>query len=125
MDFPKDLLFTEDHEYARIVDGVATIGVSEYAQEQLGDITYLELPQVGDSVSKGGSIGVIEAVKAASDIYSPVSGEIIEINSDLESNPELVNQDCYGKGWIVKVKMSNNTEASSLMNSDAYKAHVE
>jgi len=125
MDFPKDLLFTEDHEYARIVDGVATIGVSEYAQEQLGDITYLELPQVGDSVSKGGSIGVIEAVKAASDIYSPVSGEIIEINSDLESNPELVNQDCYGKGWIVKVKMSNNTEATSLMNSDAYKAHVE
>ena len=125
MDFPKDLLFTEDHEYARIVDGVATIGVSEYAQEQLGDITYLELPQVGDSISKGGSIGVIEAVKAASDIYSPVSGEIIEINSDLESNPELVNQDCYGKGWIVKVKMSNNTEATSLMNSDAYKAHVE
>ncbi len=125
MDFPKELLFTEDHEYARIVDGVATIGVSEYAQEQLGDITYLELPQVGDAIGKGDSLGVIEAVKAASDIYSPVSGEIIEVNSDLESNPELVNKDCYGKGWIVKVKMSDSSEVSSLMNADAYKAHVE
>ncbi|HAQ60962.1 TPA: glycine cleavage system protein GcvH [Candidatus Delongbacteria bacterium] len=125
MDFPKDLLFTEDHEYARIVDGVATIGVSEYAQEQLGDITYLELPQAGDMISKGDSLGVIEAVKAASDIFSPVSGEVIEVNSDLESNPELVNKDCYGKGWIVKVKMSDSSEASSLMNADAYKAHVE
>jgi len=125
MDFPKDLLFTEDHEYARIVGGVATIGVSEYAQEQLGDITYLELPQAGDTISKGDSLGVIEAVKAASDIFSPVSGEVIEVNSDLESNPELVNQDCYGKGWIVKVKMSDSSEASSLMNADAYKAHVE
>ena len=125
MDFPKDLLFTEDHEYARIVDGVATIGVSEYAQEQLGDITYLESPQAGDMISKGDSLGVIEAVKAASDIFSPVSGEVIEVNSDLESNPELVNKDCYGKGWIVKVKMSDSSEASSLMNADAYKAHVE
>jgi len=125
MDFPKDLLFTEDHEYARIVSGVATIGVSEYAQEQLGDITYLELPQVGDMISKGDSLGVIEAVKAASDIYSPVSGEIVEVNSELESNPELVNKDCYGKGWIVKVKMSDSSETSSLMDSDKYKAHVE
>jgi glycine cleavage system H protein len=125
MDFPKDLLFTEDHEYARIVNGVATIGVSEYAQEQLGDITYLELPQVGDAISKGDSLGVIEAVKAASDIYSPVSGEVVEVNTDLESNPELVNQDCYGKGWIVKIKMSDSSDASGLMNSESYKAHVE
>lgn len=125
MDFPKDLLFTEDHEYARIVNGIATIGVSEYAQEQLGDITYLELPQVGDAISKGDSLGVIEAVKAASDIYSPVSGEIVEVNTDLESNPELVNQDCYGKGWIVKIKMSDSSDASGLMNSESYKAHVE
>jgi len=125
MDFPKDLLFTEDHEYARIVNGIATIGVSEYAQEQLGDITYLELPQVGDNFGKGDSIGVIEAVKAASDIYSPVAGEIVEVNSDLESNPELVNQDCYGKGWIVKIKMSNSSDAAGLMNSESYKAHVE
>lgn len=125
MDFPKDLLFTEDHEYARIVNGIATIGVSEYAQEQLGDITYLELPQVGDAISKGDSLGVIEAVKAASDIYSPVSGEVVEVNTDLESNPELVNQDCYGKGWIVKIKMSDSSDASGLMNSESYKAHVE
>ena len=125
MDFPKDLLFTEDHEYARVVDGVATIGVSEYAQEQLGDITYLELPQVGDNFSKGDSLGVIEAVKAASDIYSPLSGEVVEVNTELESSPELVNKDCYGKGWIVKIKMSNSSETASLMNSVDYKAHVE
>ncbi|HQO10021.1 MAG TPA: glycine cleavage system protein GcvH [Clostridiales bacterium] len=125
MDFPKDLLFTEDHEYARIADGIATIGVSEYAQEQLGDITYLELPQVGDNFSKGDSLGVIEAVKAASDIYSPLSGEVLEVNTELEANPELVNKDCYGKGWIVKIKMSNSSETSSLMNADDYKAHVE
>ena len=112
MDFPKDLLFTEDHEYARVVDGVATIGVSEYAQEQLGDITYLELPQVGDNFSKGDSLGVIEAVKAASDIYSPLSGEVVEVNTELESSPELVKKDCYGKGWIVKIKMSNSSETA-------------
>ncbi|MBU4486963.1 MAG: glycine cleavage system protein GcvH [Candidatus Delongbacteria bacterium] len=125
MEFPKDLLFTDDHEYARINGDIAVIGVSEYAQEQLGDITYIEMPQVGDSVAKGDSLGVIEAVKAASDIYSPVSGEVIEVNSDLEDNPELVNQDCYGKGWIIKLKMSDKSEVSGLMNSDSYKAHVE
>jgi len=125
MDFPKDLLFTEDHEYARINGDVATIGVSEYAQEQLGDITYLELPRVGDSVKKGGSIGVIEAVKAASDVYSPLSGEIIEVNSELENNPELVNQDCYGKGWIVKLRITDKSETSELMDSIAYQSHVE
>jgi glycine cleavage system H protein len=125
MDFPKDLLFTDDHEYARIENGIATIGVSEYAQEQLGDITYLELPQVGDKVGKGDSLGVIEAVKAASDIYSPLSGEIVEVNSELESTPELVNKDCYGKGWIVKLKITDPSEKDGLMNSESYKAHVE
>lgn len=125
MDFPKDLLFTEDHEYARVEGDVVIIGVSEYAQEQLGDITYIEMPQVGDSFKKGDSLGVIEAVKAASDIYSPVSGEVIEVNNDLEDTPELVNQDCYGKGWIVKLKMTNKSELSEMLDTEAYKSHVE
>jgi glycine cleavage system H protein len=125
MEFPKNFLFTEEHEYAKIENGIASIGISEYAQEQLGDITYIELPSVGTKIAKGDSLGVIEAVKAASDIYSPLSGEIVEINSELESNPELVNKDCYGKGWIVKLKISDESEAGALMNSDSYKAHVE
>ncbi len=125
MEFPKEFLFTEDHEYAKIDGDIAVIGVSEYAQEQLGDITYVELPQTGTKFSKGDSLGVIEAVKAASDIYSPVSGEIIEVNSDLEGNPELINSDCYGKGWIVKLRLSNKEELSGLMNSEDYKSHVE
>ncbi len=125
MEFPKDFLFTEDHEYAKVEGDIAVIGVSEYAQEQLGDITYIELPQPGDKFAKGDSLGVIEAVKAASDIYSPVSGEIVEVNSELDSNPELVNSDCYGKGWIVKVRLSDTSELDALMNAEAYKSHVE
>lgn len=125
MEIPANLLFTEDHEYCRIEGDTAVIGVSHYAQEQLGDITYIELPQEGDSFSKGDSLGVIEAVKAASDIYSPISGEVIEVNTKLEDNPELVNQDCYGDGWIIKIKMSDLSQKDSLMNAEAYKSHIE
>lgn len=125
MDFPQELLYTEDHEYCKIDGDIATIGVSEYAQEQLGDITYVELPAIGDSFSKGDSLGVIEAVKAASDIYSPVSGEVVEINEDLEDNPELVNSECYKGGWIIKIKMSDPSELDGLMKADAYKATIE
>lgn len=125
MEFPSGVLFTDQHEYAKVEDGVALIGISDYAQEQLGDITYIELPQVGDSVSKGDSLAVIEAVKAASDLYAPVSGEIVEVNSALEDNPELVNQDCFGQGWIIKIKLSDEEELSSLMDTEAYKKYVE
>ncbi len=122
---PENVLFAESHEYVRVENGIATIGLSDYAQQQLGDITYIELPAEGDTVSKGSSVGVIEAVKAASDLYSPISGEIVEINSELESAPELVNQDCYGQGWILKIKISEESELSGLMDNQAYKKHVE
>jgi glycine cleavage system H protein len=125
MEFPNGVLFTDQHEYAKVENGVAQIGISDYAQEQLGDITYIELPQVGDSVSKGDSLAVIEAVKAASDLYAPVSGEIVEVNSALEDNPELVNQDCFGQGWIIKIKLSDESELSDLMDTEAYKKYVE
>lgn len=125
MEFPVGVLFTDQHEYAKVENGIAQVGISDYAQEQLGDITYIELPQVGDSVSKGDSLAVIEAVKAASDLYAPVSGEIVEVNSALEDNAELVNKDCFGQGWIVKIKVSDEEELSGLMDAEAYKKYVE
>ena len=125
MNIPENYLFTEEHEYCKIEGETAIIGISEYAQEQLGDITYIELPQKGDTFSKGDSVCVIEAVKAASDLYSPVSGEVTDVNNALEDNPEKVNEDPYGEGWIIKLKLSDPSEADALMNSDDYKNHVE
>lgn len=125
MNFPQELLYTEDHEYCKVDGDVVTIGVTEYAQEQLGDITYVELPEVGDSFSKGDSLGVIEAVKAASDIYSPVSGEVVEINENLEDNPELVNSECYEGGWVIKIKLSDPSELDGLMKADVYTAKID
>ena len=125
MNFPQELLYTEDHEYCKVDGDIVTIGVTEYAQEQLGDITYVELPEIGDSFGKGDSLGVIEAVKAASDIYSPVSGEVVEINENLEDNPELINQECYEGGWILKLKLSDLSELDGLIKVDAYKATIE
>lgn len=125
MNVPQELLYTEDHEYCKVDGDVAIIGITEYAQDQLGDITYVELPEIGDSFSKGDTLGVIEAVKAASDIYSPVSGEVVEINENLEDNPELVNTECYEGGWVIKLKLSDTSELDGLMKSDAYKATIE
>ena len=124
MNFPQELLYTDDHEYCKVDGDVVTIGITEYAQEQLGDITYVELPEVGDSFTKGDSLGVIEAVKAASDIYSPISGEVVAINENLEDNPELVNSECYEGGWIIKIKLSDASELDGLMKPDAYKATI-
>ena len=125
MNFPQELLYTDDHEYCKVDGDVVTIGVTEYAQEQLGDITYVELPEIGDSFNKGDTLGVIEAVKAASDIFSPVSGEVVEINENLEDNPELVNSECYEGGWIMKIKLSDSSELDGLMKADAYKGIIE
>ena len=124
MNIPAELFFTKDHEYCRVDGDIVTIGISDYAQEQLGDITYIELPEVGDSLSKGETFATVEAVKAASDTYMPVSGEIVEINEELEDAPELVNQDCYAAGWIIKIKISDKSELETLMNADAYKASI-
>ncbi len=125
MEVKKDFLYTDDHEYCNVDGDIVTIGITEYAQEQLGDITYLELPEVGDEFSKGDSFGTVEAVKAASDMYIPISGEIVEINEELEDNPELVNTDCYNAGWIVKVKLSEKSELDNLLNADAYSKIIE
>jgi len=120
-----DIRFTDQHEWVRVDGDVATIGITDYAQEQLGDVVYVELPEVGKSFAAGDEAAVVESVKAASEIYSPVSGEVVEVNGDLEGAPGGVNEDAMGRGWFVKVKLSDKGELGKLMDEDAYKAFVD
>lgn len=120
MNVPSNLLFTKDHEWALISGDEAKVGITEYAQHELGDIVYIELPAVGDPVSKGDSIGTIEAVKTVADIYSPLSGEIIEINEALKDASELANKDPYGEGWIARIKISDPSEVKGMLTPEEY-----
>ncbi len=120
-----EVKYTEDHEYVRIEGDVATIGISVYAQEQLGDVVYVELPEVGKSLGKGDEAAVVESVKAASEVSTPVSGDVIEINGELETTPGTVNEDAMGKGWFLKVKISDASEADGLMDEAAYNTFIE
>lgn len=117
--------YTKDHEYIRIEGDVGTVGISHYAQEQLGDVVFVELPGAGKTLKKGESAAVVESVKAASDIYAPVSGEVVEANPDLEAAPAAVNDDPAGKGWFFKVKIADPSELDGLMDEAAYKAFIE
>lgn len=122
---PSQNKYLESHEWISAVDnGVASIGISDYAQESLGDITFVELPPVGASFNKGDTFGVVESVKAASDLYMPVTGEIVEINESLENEPQQINEDAYHSGWILKVKINDPSELESLMDYTAYQAHT-
>jgi glycine cleavage system H protein len=124
MNFPSDLLYTKDHEWARIEGDVAVIGITDYAQSELGDIVFVELPQEGETVTKGASFGTIEAVKAVSDIFAPLSGEVVEINKSLEESPEVINSSPYGDGWMIKIRFTDASEKDDLMNADEYAAMV-
>ena len=115
------LKFTEDHEWLKIEDGVATVGITEHATEQLGDIVFVELPESGATFGQGDPAGTVESVKAASDVYAPISGEITETNQDIVDDPAIVNQDPQGKGWFFKIRLSDESEADALMDEDAYK----
>lgn len=117
--------YTEDHEWIRVDGDVATVGITNHAQEQLGDVVFVELPEVGSSLEKGGDAAVVESVKAASDIYAPISGEVTEVNSALEGEPTKVNQDAEGEGWFLKMNISDAGEMADMMDEDAYKAFVE
>jgi glycine cleavage system H protein len=125
-EIPKDLLFTEDHEYVKPTDdaNVVAIGITDYAQSELGDIVYIELPKVGASFSKHDVFGTVEAVKAVSELYSPLSGDIVAINDRLDKEPALVNTAPYGDGWMIKVRLKDPKEKDALLNSDAYSAHL-
>ena len=115
------LLYSESHEWVKVEDGIAVIGVSDYAQAEMGDITYVDLPSEGDEVEAGEEFGALESVKASSELYSPVSGTVVEVNSELEAAPEKVNEDAYA-AWIIKVRMSDESELSALMDAAAYSA---
>lgn len=121
-DIPQDLKYTKDHEWIQLAeDGTARIGITDYAQESLGDVTFVELPEVGDEFESGDTFGVVESVKAASDLYMPVAGEIVEINEDLESEPELVNKSPYENAWLIKIKLAEGADTDELLTADDYK----
>lgn len=124
MEFPGDLKYSKEHEWVRLEGDVAVIGITEFAQDELGDIVYVEQPKVGDAVKQNEQFGVVESVKTVSDLYSPVSGEVVEINEDVTGSPENINKDPYGTGWIIKVKTSDTTELDSLLTAEAYKEMI-
>lgn len=124
MNVPAELKYTKEHEWLRVEGDEAFVGITDYAQSQLGDIVFVECETVGDEVEAGEVFGTIEAVKTVSDLYLPISAEILEFNESLEDEPELVNKDAYGKGWIVKIKLSDKTQLDGLLSADAYKAII-
>ncbi|MEJ2536692.1 MAG: glycine cleavage system protein GcvH [Calditrichia bacterium] len=120
MQIPGNLKYTKDHEWAKIEGNIATIGITDFAQSELGDIVYVELPEVGAQTKQGESFGTIEAVKAVSDMFSPLTGEVAEVNTGLSDKPEVINKDPYGDGWIIKIKFSNKTEVDNLLDKSKY-----
>jgi len=120
----EELLYTKDHEWARIEANIATIGVTDYAQQMLGEIIFVELPAIGKEFAGHDELAVVESTKAASDIYSPVAGKVIEVNGELESQPELINQDCYNAGWICKLQITDTKSVENLMDSKQYEGYV-
>jgi glycine cleavage system H protein len=125
-EIPQDLLYTEEHEYLKKTSqpDVYQVGITDYAQGELGDVVFVELPNVGDKFARMDVFGTVEAVKAVSDLYSPVSGEIVEVNSALSSDPALVNNDPYGTGWMIKVRLTDKSELDQLLNASEYSAHI-
>jgi glycine cleavage system H protein len=125
-EIPSDLLYTEEHEYLKATDdpGVYLIGVTDYAQGELGDVVFVELPDTGVSFNKMDVFGTIEAVKAVSDLFCPVEGEVVDVNPGLDDDPSLVNSDPYGAGWMIKLRVADEGEVAGLLNSDAYAAHI-
>lgn len=125
MDVPKELRYSAEHEWVVVEDGIARVGITDYAQDQLGDVVYVELPEVETAVQKEEPFGVIESVKAVSDLFSPMSGTVVEVNIDLPSSPEMVNDDPYGDAWMIRIQVSEPDELEDLMDAEEYAAFVE
>lgn len=125
MNIPNDRKYNSSHEWAQENDGMVTVGISDYAQDQLGDVVFVELPEKGRMVSAGEAVAVVESVKTASDIYAPIAGEIVEVNDALQGRPEWINEDPYAEGWMFRIRTTGQEEASSLLDAEAYRAAVE
>ena len=125
MNVPKDLMYTTDHEWAKFENNIVTVGITDFAQGELGDIIFVELPEVGKEIDKDEAFGTIEAVKTVSDFVSPVAGKVIEINDEIEDSPEFVNEDCYGKGWFVKIEIEDLSEKDKLLSAEDYQAIID
>ena len=125
MEIPKNLFYTKEHEWIEFQDDLAIIGITDFAQSQLGDVIFIEFPEIGGMIKSGSSFGEVEAVKTVSDLYAPISGEVFAVNEELDDMPELVNNDPYGKGWLIKINPSNIKEKESLLNDTQYKKFVE
>ncbi len=123
--YPNDYYYTKDHEWVQVKGEEAVVGITDFAQKQLGDVVYIELPEVGTQLEFHQTIGVIESVKAVSDIYSPLSGEVIEVNKKLNDSPEIVNQDPHGEGWIIRLKIKDKSELEKLMSAAEYESYLE
>jgi len=124
MNIPSDIKYSKDHEWIRVEGDIGIVGISDFAQSELGDIVFVEIDTVGETLAKDAVFGTVEAVKTVSDLFMPVSGEVLEVNSKLESSPELINQDPYGEGWIIKIRLTNPEELNTLMDSTSYKSHI-
>jgi len=122
--YPKDLKYDTEHEWVKVDGDIATIGISDFAQDQLGEVVYVDLPAVGDEIIAGESFGEVESVKSVSELFSPLSGDIVEVNETLSDAPETVNEDCYGDGWMVKIKMADAAQTDDLMSADEYEAFI-
>ncbi|NEV94565.1 glycine cleavage system protein GcvH [Psychroflexus sp. YR1-1] len=125
MNVPDNLKYTKDHEWVKIDGDTATIGITDFAQGELGDIVYVEVETIGETMDKDEVFGTVEAVKTVSDLFLPLTGEVLEFNEELEDEPEMVNEEPYGKGWMIKMKIANQDEVDELMDAKAYKAHIE
>ena len=125
MEYPEGLKFTKEHEWVLVEDQVAIIGITEYAEQELGDVVYVELPEVGEKIVKDDPFGAVESVKAVSDIYAPVSGTVVEVNDTLPDSPETINDDPYGDGWLIKVEMTDKDDLKDLMSAEEYAEYVE
>jgi glycine cleavage system H protein len=124
MAYPANYRYTKEHEWVNAQDGVATVGITDYAQSELGDVVFVELPETGKKLEKGKAFGTVESVKAVSEIYAPVSGEVVEVNPGLQNKPETINSDPHGAAWLVKIKLSNPAELEKLMDGAAYQAYI-
>ena len=124
MNFPGELKYTKDHEWVRIEGDIATVGITDFAQKELGDIVYVDVSTVGETVDQHAVFGTVEAVKTVSDLFMPLTGEVLEVNKDIDAAPESVNTDPYGKGWMIKLKINNASEIDGLLSVDAYKALI-